>query len=373
VGIITVMRIILGSLLLSAAAAAQTVAVPPSAPAAGPQAAVGSMSDLMVKMIYPTSDAIFYITTRTPTSEAEWGELQAKALTLAESANLLMMPGRARDQDRWMQDAKLMLDAGRAAFRAARAKDVGALEALSDQLYESCTSCHQHYRPNYGRRPTPAAGTRTGTVIAPAPPDPSDPTDPRGPSDPRSSTPPPAASGPAPLLPVEPRQPNATNPAGPSAPSAQQVARVSAASARTIEGRWKLLAAEDVRADGSVARLPWGAHPVGAIVVERGACYVQIMSSDTPSFATMPPVNEQMKAALLSSYIAYSGSCAIDTAAGSVTLKVEAAWRPDYVGTEQKRFFRFDSGGKLLFGPAQGSIRVGNETLTRRLTLERVP
>jgi hypothetical protein len=262
------------------------------------------MSDLMVKMIYPTSDAIFYITTRTPTTDAEWGELQAKALTLAESANLLMMPGRARDDERWMQDAKLMLDAGRAAYRAARAKDVKALDALSDQLYESCTSCHQHYRPNYGRRPAPAQ------TAAPVP-------------------------------------------------------------APTLEGRWKLRTAEDLRADGSVARRPWGEHPVGSIVVERGACYVQIMSSDTPAFAGTAPTGEQMKATLLSSYIAYSGPCVVDAAAGSVTLKVDAAWRPDYVGTEQKRFFRFDN-GVLLFGPAPGSIRAGTETLTRRLTLDRV-
>ena len=54
-----------------------------------------------------------------------------------------------------------------------------------------------------------------------------------------------------------------------------------------------------------------------------------------------------------------------------MTLKVEAAWRPDYVGTEQKRFYRFEN-GRLLFGPTPNSIRAGNEQLTRRLTLERV-
>jgi hypothetical protein len=145
------------------------------------------------------------------------------------------------------------------------------------------------------------------------------------------------------------------------------------ASAQSIEGRWKLLAAEDVRADGSVARYPWGRQPVGSIVVEGGACYIQIMSSDTPAFSGGDgPVGERMKAALLSTYIAYSGPCTIDAAAGSVVLKVEAAWRPDYVGTEQKRFFRFEQ-SRLVFGPAPGSIRSGNETLTRRLTLERVP
>jgi hypothetical protein len=144
------------------------------------------------------------------------------------------------------------------------------------------------------------------------------------------------------------------------------------AGAQSIEGRWKLLAAEDIRADGSVARYPWGRSPVGSIVVEGGACYVQIMSSDTPSFADgAGPIGERMKTALLSTYIAYSGPCTIDEREGSVVLKVEAAWRPDYVGTEQKRFFRFEN-SRLLFGPAQGSIKLGSETLTRRLTLERV-
>ena len=110
-----------------------------------------TMSELMVKIISPASDAIFYITTREPKTEAEWGELQGKALAVAESANLLMMPGRARDQDRWMADAKLMLDAGMAAFAAAKKKDVAALVELNDAVYQSCVVCHQHYRRNYGR------------------------------------------------------------------------------------------------------------------------------------------------------------------------------------------------------------------------------
>jgi hypothetical protein len=307
------MRILIGTLLLGAALSAQTAPMQPA----------GTMSELMVKIIYPASDAIFYITTREPKSEAEWVELQGKALAVAESANLLMMPGRARDQDRWMQDARLMLDAGRAAFRAAKAKDVAALDALNDQLYTSCTSCHQHYRPNYGRRPTPPAD---------------------GGSD--------RSGGPGGSVVAAPR----TEPAKP-----------------TLEGRWKLRTAEDVRADGTVARLPWGEHPVGSIVVDRGACYVQIMSSDTPSFAAgKAPAAEQMKAMLLSSYIAYSGPCTIDEAESSVTLKVDAAWQPNYLGTEQKRFFRFENGA-LIFGPAAGSIRAGDERLTRKLTLDRVP
>ena len=137
--------------IASLAVVVLVAATPSSQESTTPTRPVGTMSDLMVKMIYPTSDAIFYIETRTPKTDAEWGELQAKTLTLAESANLLMMPGRARDQDRWMADAKLMLDAGMAAYAAATKKDVAALVDLNDAVYQSCVVCHQHYRRNYGR------------------------------------------------------------------------------------------------------------------------------------------------------------------------------------------------------------------------------
>lgn len=116
---------------------------------------IGSMSELMVKIIYPTSDALFYIESRTPKTDAEWNVLEGQALMLAESANLLMMPGRARDQKQWMADAKLMLDAGALAVKAVQSKDVEAIAALGDQLVESCTSCHKHYRPGYGQKPQP--------------------------------------------------------------------------------------------------------------------------------------------------------------------------------------------------------------------------
>ena len=42
------------------------------------------------------------------------------------------------------------------AFRAAKRKDVAAIESLNERLVASCVSCHRHYRPGYGRRPSPA-------------------------------------------------------------------------------------------------------------------------------------------------------------------------------------------------------------------------
>jgi hypothetical protein len=135
-----------------------TAGQPTAAPAGQPpvprvvQQPVGTMSELMITIVYPASDAIFYISTRTPASEADWIALQGKALMVAEAGNLLMMPAHRRDDERWLDDARLMRDAGAAAFRAAKAKNLEALVALNDQLYESCVTCHQHYRRGYGRR-----------------------------------------------------------------------------------------------------------------------------------------------------------------------------------------------------------------------------
>jgi hypothetical protein len=117
-------------------------------------ARVGTMSELMVHIIYPTSDAIFYVSSRAPATDEQWKELQAKALTLAESANLLMMPGRTRP-GQWNRDSREMLDAAWAAFKAANGKDLAGVEAVSDQLYESCVSCHKAYRPDYGKPKPP--------------------------------------------------------------------------------------------------------------------------------------------------------------------------------------------------------------------------
>lgn len=110
------------------------------------------MIDLMWKIIYPTSNAIFYVDHQPQKTEKDWQDLQNSALTLAESANLLMAPERAKDQDRWMRDALLLRTAGEKAFKAANAKDLPALQALNDELYEACQSCHEHYRPGYRRK-----------------------------------------------------------------------------------------------------------------------------------------------------------------------------------------------------------------------------
>lgn len=111
------------------------------------------MSDLMVKILYPTADAVFYIETRTPADEAGWIDLQQQTRMLADAAAELAGPRWARGRKRWIADAKLLVDASAVAVAAAQRRDVKALADLNDALYTSCVTCHRHFRPNYGRPP----------------------------------------------------------------------------------------------------------------------------------------------------------------------------------------------------------------------------
>jgi cytochrome c556 len=108
-----------------------------------------SVKQLMLDLIHPASNDILLMVYRGgPTDEKDWAAVRRNALTLSESGNLLMLPARARDQADWMKDVKLLMDAGAAAYKAARAKDASALAAIADPLDASCTTCHKQYRPN---------------------------------------------------------------------------------------------------------------------------------------------------------------------------------------------------------------------------------
>ncbi len=115
---------------------------------------VGTVSQVMISITYPSSDAIFYVERNPPKTEKEWNDLQAQALILAESGNLLMIGRRARDQGDWIKESQEMVDVGAAAYKAAMAKDLAAIVALNQRLNDACVACHQQYRPNYRKRKT---------------------------------------------------------------------------------------------------------------------------------------------------------------------------------------------------------------------------
>ena len=80
-----------------------------------------------------------------PETEEEWLQVRLGAMALAESANLLMMENRARDQDQWIRLSEDMHDAAMQAFAAAEAEDPQRIFDLGEVVYQSCNNCHTLY------------------------------------------------------------------------------------------------------------------------------------------------------------------------------------------------------------------------------------
>ena len=111
---------------------------------------VATISEIMNAITLPYSDALLYIQRNPPQNDRDWETLQMQALMLAESGNLLMMKDRAKNQGEWMKDSRALVDAGLAAVKATRARDMQAVLALNEPIVNSCVTCHRKFRS--GRR-----------------------------------------------------------------------------------------------------------------------------------------------------------------------------------------------------------------------------
>ena len=79
-----------------------------------------------------------------PRSDADWEEIVSGSATLAEAANALMIPQRARDKD-WNFYSLKLAAAAEQAYQAAEAHDLKAISDVSDRLDGICSACHRHY------------------------------------------------------------------------------------------------------------------------------------------------------------------------------------------------------------------------------------
>jgi hypothetical protein len=80
-----------------------------------------------------------------PVDAEGWAAVRNAAAVVAESGNLLMLPGRAPDLDDWAYYSRDMIDMGRLVMVAADAQDADALFDAGGQLYNVCVACHQRY------------------------------------------------------------------------------------------------------------------------------------------------------------------------------------------------------------------------------------
>ena len=156
-------------------AAAQTPAPKPAAkPAAGTAPAPRVQTDLLHLMrgiMYPASNVIFAAQTDDPATikpaadpstspnpltsvYGGWAAVENAGYALAESSNLLLLPGRMCSNGRpaptqnadWQMWVQEMRDAGLATVKAAQARNQDAVVDAAGVVAEACAHCHDKYR-----------------------------------------------------------------------------------------------------------------------------------------------------------------------------------------------------------------------------------
>ena len=103
-----------------------------------------------------------------------------------------------------------------------------------------------------------------------------------------------------------------------------------------IVGTWRITSAYFV-AQGTGERLDiLGAEPFGYAMFESSGRMISLLTSDAGSRAA----SASDPAALHRSMVAYTGMWSID--GDKFITRVDGAWDPSWVGTEQVRYFSFD-------------------------------
>jgi hypothetical protein len=137
-----------------------------------------NLLQVMRGILFPNSNVIFSAQTQDPgtvkkdadgTSSVNplagvyggWQAIENSGLAIAESANLLTIPGRACSNRKpapvqnadWQQFVRGLRDAGMAAYKAGQSKNMDMVIEAADTMTTACMNCHDVYREK-----TPAQG-----------------------------------------------------------------------------------------------------------------------------------------------------------------------------------------------------------------------
>jgi hypothetical protein len=161
-------------LTLSLVLAAGGLSLTAQAPAANEAQQIhADMNQLMRGVLYPAANVVFsaqadnpgevkFIPGHDPNMSTDpltstfggWQAVENAALALAESANLLALPGRScsngvpapTKNPAWATFVQEVRDASMKAYRAAQAKDQDKMIATAETLSEACSGCHRKFR-----------------------------------------------------------------------------------------------------------------------------------------------------------------------------------------------------------------------------------
>lgn len=138
---------------------------------------VGNLAELMRAIAFPSANIIFNLQVKDPSTEkpapppvpfdyVKWGAtiypgwlaVDQAALAIAESAPLLLTPGRKCQNGRpapvdradYKQYVADLAGVGKQAYAASKARDFEAFVGISDKLNTACANCHMVYRDKGG-------------------------------------------------------------------------------------------------------------------------------------------------------------------------------------------------------------------------------
>ena len=142
----------------------------------------GNLTQVMRGILFPSSNIIFNVQTNDPavpvkTGDASGGQggnfswvnwgggiykgweiVDYAAIAVAESAPLMLTPGRRCENGRpvpvdkpdWIKFSQELAEAGRAAYKASQTRSQEAVSDVSNQLADACLHCHEVYRDKPG-------------------------------------------------------------------------------------------------------------------------------------------------------------------------------------------------------------------------------
>jgi cytochrome c2 len=145
---------------------------------AGGAAPEGNLAEVMRAIAFPNANIIFNLQLKNPATQrkkqpaaspfdyVEWGAtvypgwlaVDQAAIALAETAPLLLTPGRRCQNGRsvpvdradWKQYVAALVDVSRLAHQASQARNHEAFTGISEKLNDACANCHKVYRDKGG-------------------------------------------------------------------------------------------------------------------------------------------------------------------------------------------------------------------------------
>src|SRR6266850_8364743 len=81
-----------------------------------------------------------------PKNDEEWAKVGSAGAAVVESGNLLLTGNRAIDSGDWVKMTRAMMDQGRAAMKAAEAKNKDGIVEAGGNLNTTCDNCHARYQ-----------------------------------------------------------------------------------------------------------------------------------------------------------------------------------------------------------------------------------